>query len=226
MKRILINTGVVLLVSLFTIGFAHADQLNFPDVNPGDWFYEGVMNMTGMGVILGHEDGTFKPADTLNRGELATIMNRYDQNKIQELEQELKILRSQRTQDLYEYETWEEFRNQFGQFPAFEHIPPSYNKMGIDWSIYKYGEEDMENYEVVAVDNSGQRVGGYIYEIIVHKNAPNEDDIWGVYLVRAHYSSGTFLYGPFYNDFEVMVDDIQNNYYDETKSTDPESLKV
>lgn len=71
----LLITGLILLSS----GTLHAATISFPDVPTTAWFYTDVMNLVNWGVIQGNADGTFKPNDYVNRAELATMWNRYDQ---------------------------------------------------------------------------------------------------------------------------------------------------
>ncbi len=57
---------------------AIAANITFSDVSTSDWFHNDVMNMVEWEVIQGHPDGTFKPADNVNRAELSAMWNRYD----------------------------------------------------------------------------------------------------------------------------------------------------
>ena len=50
---------------------------NFPDVNVGDWFNTAVSTLTGMGKIIGYEDGTFRPNEPITRAEFVTIATRF-----------------------------------------------------------------------------------------------------------------------------------------------------
>ena len=49
----------------------------FPDVNVGDWFNTAVSTLTGMGKIIGYEDGTFRPNEPITRAEFVTIATRF-----------------------------------------------------------------------------------------------------------------------------------------------------
>lgn len=44
-------------------------QIVFPDVKPGDWFYEDVMKLYESGVISGFPDGSFRPSATVTTGQ-------------------------------------------------------------------------------------------------------------------------------------------------------------
>ena len=47
----------------------------YPDVNPGDWYYEYVQDVSEKGLMSGYTDtGKFGPNDKLTRGQFATIL--------------------------------------------------------------------------------------------------------------------------------------------------------
>ena len=46
----------------------------FSDVNPGDWFYENVMNAAAKGYVSGMGDGTFAPNATTTRAQFAAMI--------------------------------------------------------------------------------------------------------------------------------------------------------
>jgi hypothetical protein len=223
MKKTLLIFSGIFGTSLITTGLVLASQQLFSDVNTTDWFYEDVKNMVNLNVIKGYEDGTFRPGQPLNRAELAAILNRYDKNKIYYLQNELIILRSKRTNELASISDWQTFYYEAGTYPATQTIPPSYNKMGFDWTIFDY--DQMGDFEVLAIDNVDARPGGTINEILVHKDIIDENT-WEIFHVRMHFSSGSYLYGPFYGNLNELTTDINENYFDPSKPTDPESLKV
>mgnify|MGYP006295091285 CR=1 FL=1 len=64
-KIIVLGSGV----DFNTTGGPH-----FPDVQPGDWYYDYVETMYHYGWINGYPDGTFKPGNTINRAEIAKMM--------------------------------------------------------------------------------------------------------------------------------------------------------
>lgn len=75
----------IILILLFiffvftSIAFAEqAEDLLFPDVEEGSFYEEAVKNMSDLGVIKGYNDGNFKPNNPITRGEMATILDRYD----------------------------------------------------------------------------------------------------------------------------------------------------
>jgi len=51
-------------------------EKSYPDVKNGQWFYDAVMEASADGIVLGYEDGTFRPDGNLSRAELAVIWQR------------------------------------------------------------------------------------------------------------------------------------------------------
>lgn len=46
----------------------------FVDVCPSDWFYQPVMNLSGLNIISGYADGTFRPYNDITRGQAMKII--------------------------------------------------------------------------------------------------------------------------------------------------------
>ena len=46
----------------------------FSDVNPGDWFYDNVMDAAANGYVNGYTDGTFGPTKSITRAEFAALV--------------------------------------------------------------------------------------------------------------------------------------------------------
>lgn len=51
---------------------------DFPDVNKDAWYADGVSHARQAGWLTGYGDGSFGPRNPVLRGELATILVRYD----------------------------------------------------------------------------------------------------------------------------------------------------
>ena len=49
----------------------------FPDAQPGEWYAGAVSWASGLGLVSGFEDGTFRPYAELNREQLALILYQY-----------------------------------------------------------------------------------------------------------------------------------------------------
>ncbi len=62
---------LALLLPALPVGVSAA---GFPDVQPGDWFYENVQTLAQYGLINGKEDGLFHPNDTIKRGEFIKLI--------------------------------------------------------------------------------------------------------------------------------------------------------
>jgi hypothetical protein len=50
---------------------------SFSDVGAGEWYNTAVSVMSGMGIVNGYPDGTFRPNASIKRAELATIAARF-----------------------------------------------------------------------------------------------------------------------------------------------------
>ncbi|MDO4182811.1 MAG: DUF6273 domain-containing protein [Coriobacteriia bacterium] len=57
-----------------TLGLDVGGRGSFPDVQPGDWFYDAVCWGKAVGVTTGYNDGTFGPGDLVTREQLATML--------------------------------------------------------------------------------------------------------------------------------------------------------
>ena len=72
--------GSLIAVSLASSSLsAFAYTTTFPDVNPGDWYYDTVMSMTARGLFAGiEEDGViyFKPDKAMTRAEFLVVVSR------------------------------------------------------------------------------------------------------------------------------------------------------
>jgi hypothetical protein len=96
MKKSVI-VSILLLVGLTGTAFAAYigdDWPGFPDVEKGSYYEEGVNSLYFLGVISGHDNGNFGPNENITRGQVATILDRYDQEIIEELRQENAYLKT------------------------------------------------------------------------------------------------------------------------------------
>ncbi|WP_069203019.1 C40 family peptidase [Bacillus testis] len=50
--------------------------MNFTDLDKGHFAYNAIAELSNKGIISGFEDGTFRPADSVTRGQAAAIINR------------------------------------------------------------------------------------------------------------------------------------------------------
>jgi len=93
MKKILIIS--IFLLSLSATAFAAAKIYpNFPDVEKGSYYENGIYRMQRLEVINGYENENFGPNDNVTRGQIATMLGRYDENVINELRQKNAYLKT------------------------------------------------------------------------------------------------------------------------------------
>jgi len=59
-----------------SLGLSIKGGTSFYDVSPDSWYYEEVATATNAGLIVGYEDGTFRPNDQITRAELASLVVR------------------------------------------------------------------------------------------------------------------------------------------------------
>lgn len=81
-----------------TFGVAVAQQFTgslFPDVRPQDYFYDSVNRFARKGIVTGYDSGVFAPYDYVTRGQVAVIVDRYDQQVIKKLRQQVEQMRSE-----------------------------------------------------------------------------------------------------------------------------------
>jgi hypothetical protein len=51
----------------------------FPDVSENAYYTDSVYKMRDLGVVTGYENGNFGPSDYVTRGQLITMLARYDE---------------------------------------------------------------------------------------------------------------------------------------------------
>lgn len=72
---------------------ATATMQAFPDVQKDTFFAPSVATMVRSGVVKGYSDGNFGPGDPVSRAQVTVMIDRYDQNVIQPLREQLDELR-------------------------------------------------------------------------------------------------------------------------------------
>lgn len=55
---------------------ALAAPSGYPDVHPGDWYYDSIMYVSELGIMTGYSDGKFGPNDILSRAQIVTVLYR------------------------------------------------------------------------------------------------------------------------------------------------------
>jgi len=92
MKKTIIISALVAFISSSLTAFAVIDLKIFSYVKRESYYEVPIFQMNQLGVIEGFEDGTFAPDDPISRGQVATMLNRYDENKIKALEEAIVSL--------------------------------------------------------------------------------------------------------------------------------------
>jgi len=72
-SRLLIAAAAALLLVCPTYT-VNADAVVFSDVSPDDWFYFDVAALSGLGVIVGYPDGTFRPDGNVTYAEFTKLL--------------------------------------------------------------------------------------------------------------------------------------------------------
>lgn len=76
MKKYFKNLVAVMISCMMFFGISGiVSAAAYPDVNPGDWYYGYVQDVSDKGLMSGYSDtGKFGPNDKLTRGQFATIL--------------------------------------------------------------------------------------------------------------------------------------------------------
>lgn len=75
MKKILMLFVTIFLLVNAGIGVMAAEQ-TFSDIDGTHWAYENVRKMVQKGIINGYPDGTFRPDETISRGEFCVLLSK------------------------------------------------------------------------------------------------------------------------------------------------------
>ena len=72
MKIRLVALGLLLAMTVASIGPAFANPTAFSDVPTSHWAYEQINRCVQDGIVSGYADGTFKPGNPVSYGALST----------------------------------------------------------------------------------------------------------------------------------------------------------
>ncbi|KKP37179.1 hypothetical protein A2483_00475 [Candidatus Peregrinibacteria bacterium RIFOXYC2_FULL_33_13] len=89
MKKFSYGIALGLLISFIPATIA---ATTFFDVQLNSWYNDSVMKLSGLGIIQGYSDGSYKPDKNVNRAELAVIIDRlltYVENEKQNKKSEI-----------------------------------------------------------------------------------------------------------------------------------------
>ena len=70
-------------------------ESSFSDVQRGTFFEGSVEKLVRQGIVKGYNDGTFGPDDFVTRAQVSVIVDRYDQEVIQKLREQIENMRLQ-----------------------------------------------------------------------------------------------------------------------------------
>jgi hypothetical protein len=112
MKKTIIISALVALISSSLTAFAVIDLKIFSDVKSDSYYEVPIFNMYQLGVIEGVDEDTFAPKDPISRGQVATMLDRYNEKKIKALEEDIQnittMVCSGFDQDTSEYNDYQE----------------------------------------------------------------------------------------------------------------------
>ncbi|MDP4118284.1 MAG: S-layer homology domain-containing protein [Bacillota bacterium] len=57
----------------------HSISMSYSDVPGNLWSFDEISALTAMGIMRGYEDGTFRPLNSVTRGEMAALINRLEE---------------------------------------------------------------------------------------------------------------------------------------------------
>lgn len=70
-----VTRGDVAYMLYHLLGLTYEDGRVFSDMNTSDHYYEAIETLAARGVIDGFKDGTFRPMDSLTRGQMSKIIS-------------------------------------------------------------------------------------------------------------------------------------------------------
>lgn len=97
LRRLLVFT-LVLSMAGIGVSSAIAQQFGvgmFPDVLPQSYYFSAVQRFARIGIIKGFSSGIFAPNDTVTRGQVAVILDRYDQEVIAKMRAQITEMRTE-----------------------------------------------------------------------------------------------------------------------------------
>jgi hypothetical protein len=192
MKKYVIGVIIGLMLGASGIVFAQTVKV-FPDVAQDAYYYGAVDRMNALGVITGYQNGNFGPDDAVTRGQMATMMNRYDQNVILQLNAEVTRLRKLQTDQL-KGKPWAEYLKVYAYFP----YDMREAEEGFSAQIFK---------EIAVLAYDG-RVGGEGIRIYADTDWKTATET-SFYIEYNTDFAGPSAYGPFYDNVQNLVNEIK-----------------
>jgi cysteine-rich repeat protein len=78
-----------------TVAAQQFGGLMFPDVLPNDYFFDSVTRFAKKGIVNGYNNGSFSPHDYVTRGQVTVIVDRYDQQVVRKMRDQIELMRNQ-----------------------------------------------------------------------------------------------------------------------------------
>lgn len=193
--------GGMVFMSLITVVVTSAlTPKQFSDVDQAAYYSWPVSHMNMMGVMSGYENGKFGPNDPVTRGQVATILNKYNDKMGLALANEIGGIRSM-FMDQLKGKTWADYKSKYAYFPfsfdsglAVESAVNSPSGPTYDW---------LKDNSVVAYDETKAGQGIQIY---ADKNWASKD-LTDFYVKTDNDYYGDRYYGPFYDNVKKLVEE-------------------
>lgn len=83
------------LIALSIPAAAQTFRVFFPDVQSTDYYSDSVESLTRLGILRGYDNGSFGPNDFVTRGQVAVMLDRYDEANVQPLREQIAQLRDE-----------------------------------------------------------------------------------------------------------------------------------
>ena len=77
-----------------TVAAQQFGGLMFPDVLPNDYFFDSVTRFAKKGIVNGYNNGSFSPHDYVTRGQVTVIVDRYDQQVVRKMRDQIELMRN------------------------------------------------------------------------------------------------------------------------------------
>ncbi len=87
------RTGLLAFTAGVLAALALPAAAQFADVRSQDYFADAVARMSRLGIVRGYTNGRFGPNDAITRGQVAVMLQRYDDAAVRQLREQVEELR-------------------------------------------------------------------------------------------------------------------------------------
>lgn len=186
MKKIVVIP--VLIMGMLLVGSVAAqDSFRvFEDVENDQWFAEDVVLSSDEEIFKGHEDGSFKPSDFVNRAQLAAVVSRVYRRDIRRMRAELRAIRRFDLEDL-KGSSWDQYKASAYRFPAW----------GLRYLVKDLSADEFDNLKdsLDVYKNDGE------YSLLTNENKRF------FFIRRSGSEFGNLHYGPFFDDIDRLMEE-------------------